>query len=65
MDKQVLKLLFSKLDERKESITESLAAGAASDYADYQRLCGVVTGLLTAQREIQDLATKLKETDED
>lgn len=65
MDKKILGLLHTKLAQRVADISESLAAGAASDYADYQRMCGVVTGLLTAQREIQDLATKLKEKDED
>lgn len=65
MDKKLLELLHSKLAQRAADISESLASGAANDYAEYQRLCGIVTGLLTAQREIQDLATKLKETDDD
>lgn len=65
MDTKLLELLYTKLGQRVSDISESLAAGVATDYAEYQRMCGVVTGLLTAQREIQDLATKLKETDED
>lgn len=65
MDKKILEILNAKLAQRVADMSESLASGAASDYADYQKLCGIVTGLLTAQREIQDLATKLKDTDED
>jgi hypothetical protein len=65
MDKKILELLHSRISERITTISESLVGGVAEDYAEYRRLCGVVTGLLTAQREIQDLATKLKETDED
>ena len=65
MDQKVMELLHKRLGERVATISESLAGGVAKDYAEYQRLCGVVTGLLTAQREIQDLAIQLKETDED
>lgn len=65
MDTKILELLLSKLTSRVQGISESLAAGGANDFAEYQRMCGVVTGLLTAQREIQDLAQKLKENDED
>ena len=65
MDQKVLELLSSKLATRVQEVSESLASGAAKDYAEYQRLCGLVTGLLTAQREIQDLAQKLKDNDED
>ena len=65
MDKKILEILHAKLTQQAADISESLAAGAAQDYADYQRLCGVVTGLLTARREIQDLAQNLKDKDED
>ena len=32
--------------------------------AEYQSLCGVIRGLLTAQREINDLLRKVKDRDE-
>jgi hypothetical protein len=33
---------------RKVEVSESLAQGNASDYAAYQRLCGVIQGLQTS-----------------
>lgn len=65
MTQQVLELLHRKIEEERKALVENLGDGVAKDYAEYQRLCGVVTGLLTAQREIQDLAKNLKETEDD
>ena len=65
MDSQVLDLLSKKYTEEIRAIEESLGAGAAKDYAEYQNLCGVIRGLLTAQREINDLVRKLKDYDND
>jgi hypothetical protein len=64
MDSQVLELLSKKYTDEIRSIEESLGAGAAKDYAEYQNLCGVIRGLLTAQREINDLLRKLKDNDD-
>ena len=64
MDTQVLEYLLKRYEEEVKSITESLASGVAKDYADYQRMCGVIRGLLTAQREINDLLRKVKEHDD-
>ena len=64
MDSQIIELLSKKYTEEIRSIEESLGAGAAKDYAEYQNLCGVIRGLLTAQREINDLLRKLKDHDD-
>lgn len=64
MDTQVLEYLTDKLKEQIKAIEESLAQGAAKDYAEYQNLCGVIRGLLTAQREINDLLRRVKEHDD-
>jgi hypothetical protein len=64
MDSQVLDLLSKKYTEEIRAIEESLGAGAAKDYAEYQNLCGVIRGLLTAQREINDLLRRVKEHDD-
>jgi hypothetical protein len=64
MDTQVLDYLRGKLQEELESVEESLAQGVAKDYAEYQNLCGVIRGLLTAQREINDLLRRVKEHDD-
>jgi hypothetical protein len=64
MDSQVLDLLSKKYTEEIRAIEESLGAGAAKGYAEYQNLCGVIRGLLTAQREINDLLRRVKEHDD-
>jgi len=64
MDTQVLDYLRGKLQEELKSVEESLAHGVAKDYAEYQNLCGVIRGLLTAQREINDLLRRVKEHDD-
>lgn len=64
MDTQILEYLKDKLNEQLKAVEESLAQGVAKDYAEYQNLCGVIRGLLTAQREINDLLRRVKEHDE-
>jgi hypothetical protein len=65
MSDQALELAFKKIESEKKLIIENLADGVAKDYAEYQNLCGVIRGLLTAQREINDLLRKLKDDDDD
>ena len=64
MDTQALTYLRDRLQEEVRQIEESLAQGVAKDYAEYQNLCGVIRGLLTAQREINDLLRKVKDYDD-
>jgi hypothetical protein len=65
MSDQALELAFKKIESEKKLIIENLADGVAKDYAEYQNLCGVIRGLLTAQREINDLLRKLKDDDDE
>jgi len=65
MDRQALEYLNKKYDEEIKVIQENLGTGAAKDYAEYQNMCGVIRGLLTAQREINDLLRKVKEYEDD
>ena len=64
MDTQALTYLRDRLQEEVRQVEESLAQGVAKDYAEYQNLCGVIRGLLTAQREINDLLRKVKDYDD-
>lgn len=64
MDNQILEYLTKKYEDEIKVLQESLGAGAAKDYAEYQNLCGVIRGLLTAQREINDLLRKVKDYDD-
>jgi hypothetical protein len=65
MSDHTLELAFKKIESEKKLIIENLADGVAKDYAEYQHLCGVIRGLLTAQREINDLLRKLKDDDDE
>ena len=44
--------LLRQIDEKVEILQESLGKGAATDYADYQKKCGEIQGLLTARLNI-------------
>jgi len=41
-----------------------LISGVAKDYAEYQKVCGEVKGLLTARQNITDLKHKMENSDE-
>jgi len=60
-----LELLLKRNEEFRRQAEESLATGAAKDYAEYRELVGVIRGLSHANLNIQDLLRKLKENDED
>ena len=54
----------TKLDERRTEIEQHLGRGAAKDYSEYQKLCGVIQGLATAERYLIDLAEKVENANE-
>jgi hypothetical protein len=60
----VFDLLQKKLQDRIQNVNESVSNGSAKDYAEYRELCGVIRGLRSAQIEVQDLESRIKE-DED
>jgi hypothetical protein len=59
-----LRYLEIQLSDRRKQIEETLASGIAKDYPEYQRLCGVISGLDFSLRELLDLANKLERDDE-
>jgi hypothetical protein len=62
--KQALDLLVQQIDQKIKQIEDSLGARSAKDYSDYCEQCGVITGLLTARRNITDLTKNLENSDE-
>jgi hypothetical protein len=56
--------LAQKLGEQAKSLEESLGAGAAKNYDEYQHMCGQIKGLLIALSEISDLKQRLEKSDE-
>lgn len=63
MEQQILDHLRSKLREIMNERADYLATGSASDWADYKHQTGVIEGLALAEREIIDLAERLKRAD--
>ena len=47
--------LLRKFRERQNDLTQSLAAGGAQDYVQYQRIVGEISGLNFAEQEITTL----------
>ena len=65
MAKTVFDVLNDKIDEHKRSAMEFLADGGCKDYTHYRNMCGLITGLSLAQREIHDLARNYMDEDND
>ena len=62
--KQALDLLIQQIDASIKQIEEDLGAKSAKSYEEYCNKCGVITGLLTARRNIVDLTKNLENLDE-
>jgi len=63
MDK-TLDVLLIELDKDIAQKRDWVASGQAKDFADYQRMCGEIHGLLIARQEITDLKQKMENSDE-
>ncbi len=57
-------VLVQNLDKEVTAKRDWIASGQAKDYADYQRLCGEIHGLLIAKQEILDLKQTMENSDE-
>jgi hypothetical protein len=59
-----LEVLVQELDKEVSGKRDWVASGQAKDFADYQRMCGEIHGLLLARQEILDLKQKMENSDE-
>jgi hypothetical protein len=64
MNDKILDHLLKQVSEKVGALEESLGTGVAKDYAEYQRMCGEITGLLTARLYMTDLKKNLENSDE-
>ena len=62
--RQAMDLLIQQIDASIKQIEEDLGAKSAKSYEEYCNKCGVITGLLTARRNIVDLTKNLENSDE-
>lgn len=59
-----LDVLVIELDKSIAQKRDWVASGQAKDFAEYQRMCGEIHGLLIARQEITDLKQKMENSDE-
>ena len=57
--------LLRKFRERQEDLTQSLAAGGAQDYVQYQRIVGEISVLNFAEQEITALHGRMEDVEDD
>ena len=57
-------VLVQNLDKEVTAKREWVSSGQAKDYAEYQKICGEIKGLLFARQEILDLKQKMENSDE-
>ena len=57
--------LLRKFRERQNDLTQSLAAGGAQDFVQYQRIVGEISGLNFAEQEITALHGRLEDVEDD
>lgn len=62
---KALNHLLNQIDEKVGRLQESLGTGVAKDYAEYQRMCGEIQGLLTTRLFISDLARNIEELNDE
>ena len=62
--KKSLDHLIQQIDLNIKQIEEDLGAKSAKSYEEYCNKCGVITGLLTARRNIVDLTKNMENSDE-
>ena len=62
--RQALDLVIQQIDANIKQIEEDLGAKSAKSYEEYCNKCGVITGLLTARRNVADLTKNMEDSDE-
>lgn len=57
---KVLSYISEHIEQRRQSLSESLGSGSAQDYPAYREVCGQIRGLLFAQSIVNDLEQRLE-----
>jgi hypothetical protein len=58
------RVLREKIRIDMNNYADDLAGGACRSFDEYQKLCGVIQGLATAERHLLDLVEKVEQSDE-
>lgn len=58
------RVLREQIRKDMNNYADDIAGGACRSFEEYQKLCGVIQGLATAERYVIDLAEKVDKSDE-
>lgn len=61
---QVLNILVKQIDDKILQLQEHISYGNIDTFEEYKKVCGEVTGLLTARNYIKDLNKTMEDSDE-
>ncbi len=56
-------VVLKELSERRDALTQALAAGSAKEFAEYKQMCGEIRGLSIAHSLITDLVRQMEYSD--
>lgn len=58
------RVLREQIRKDMNNYADDIASGTCRSFDDYQKLCGVIQGLATAERYLLDLAEKVEKANE-
>ena len=57
-------VIIKEIDSQVRNLEEHLGVGNLKDFAEYQNICGKISGLLSVRRYVQDLQKNMENSDE-
>jgi hypothetical protein len=64
MIKDFARVLREQIRTDLNNYADDLAGGVCQDFAQYQKLCGIIQGLALAERYLIDLAEKVEKAND-
>lgn len=61
---RALEVVVEEIREKRSMVIDAMARGAAKDFSEYQKLCGVIQGYSAIEGYILDLAKTMEQSDE-
>jgi len=61
---QFARVLREKLRHDMNNYADDMAGGSCRSFEEYQKLCGLISGLALAERYLLDLQKEMEESDE-
>jgi len=64
MIQEFARVLRDKIRTDMNNYADDIAGGSCRTYEEYQKLCGIISGLALAERYLLDLQQKVEESNE-